>query len=66
VLLLNPIPLGIVSGFLGKDVATRTTLLMEKVMEEYADENLRILNEHELEEKELRRVSVSNLNPKLI
>lgn len=47
---------GIVSGFLGKDIATRTTLLMEKVMEEYADENLRILNEHELEEKELRRV----------
>jgi len=47
--------LGIVTGFLGKDVASRTTLLIEKVMEEYVDENLRILNEQELEEKDLRK-----------
>jgi len=47
---------GILTGFLGKDVASRTTLLIEKVMEEYVDENLRILNEQELEEKELRKV----------
>ena len=47
---------GYVSSFLGKDAASRTTLLFEKILEEYSNENLRILNEHNLEEKDLRKV----------
>lgn len=44
------------SGILGKEVASRTVLLIEKVMEEYHDESLRILNEQEIDEKALRKV----------
>jgi len=47
---------GIASNVLGKQVAARVGLLIEKMIEDHHDECLRILNENEIDEKELRKV----------
>jgi len=49
---------GYISSFLGKGAASRTSLLFEKILEEYSNENLRILNENNIEEKDLRKVGI--------
>jgi hypothetical protein len=45
-----------VGGVLGKEFAVNTALLIERILEDYHDECLQILNEEEIGEKELRSV----------
>jgi len=47
------------SGLAGRFVTVRICVLIERILEEYQDESLRILNENNVDEKELRKVNIT-------
>jgi hypothetical protein len=47
---------GAAGAVLGKEFSVNTALLIERILEDYHDECLQILNEEEIGEKELRSV----------
>ena len=44
------------SGLLGRGTTVRICLMIEKILEEHNDECLRILNENNIDQKDLRKV----------
>jgi demethoxyubiquinone hydroxylase (CLK1/Coq7/Cat5 family) len=48
--------IGIASGLFGRFFAVRICVLLERILEDFHDESLRILNENNIEEKNLRKV----------
>jgi len=45
---------GAINSLLGKEIAMETALLIERILEDYTDECLMIMNEEEIDEKALR------------
>jgi len=48
--------LGVASGLLGRTITAKAVYVIEKTIEEHHDECLRILNENNIDEKDLRKV----------
>ena len=47
---------GSISSLVGQQFVMNTAMLIERILEDYVDESLMLLNEAEIDEKELRKV----------